>query len=385
MSLCAELIAPPPCAMFSRTHTQPFSPRVSWSHYVDLSITRSALRQRLGATVLGRDGAWARATLVAPSEALARPANATGGADLRSAHGRAPGSGRDVLSHVLRIESDAARHGWNATHALQMDARHHSFEREYTQAKDALARGVPFEWHLSHLWYLLPLPSLTRLYRHVRAGDYVQLASSEDVRAVASSVLTSVGLSLDHSSLEPEGGGRAEYVTLHVRRGDAQKVCDSSIAAVASYVACSLGNLVPLMSVKPRMLLFFTDETDPRYLAALSDALRQVIRQHAELPEGLYGSSMRVEHGDALVAHLSSDVENNFRFAVSMQIQAHAATQLERSRQRCAPCDMYSLVQGTFAELVDRDFHFYHPTEFNASDPLSTRHFFDFDGACTPD
>mmetsp|Transcript_28004 Transcript_28004/g.63378 ORF Transcript_28004/g.63378 Transcript_28004/m.63378 type:complete len:357 (-) Transcript_28004:97-1167(-) len=157
---------------------------------------------------------------------------------------------------------------------------------------------------------------------------FVELDASATVRDAAATVLRS-------TSLQPRG-----FATLHVRRGDALGFCNTSIAAVAAYVACSLGSADQLASGSNRTgglayrsavgaLVFFTDESDQNYLDELNAALSLVVGH--------------VIHGDAAVyaagGHADGPMGNPFVFAVSLQIRAQAALDLRVDRTNCSPCD----------------------------------------------
>lgn len=93
------------------------------------------------------------------------------------------------------------------------------------------------------------------------------------------------------------------FVSLHVRRGDTQSQCKTSVAEVLRYVACSRRTSARA-AVSP--IVVFTDEREPRYLAALLSGLASAAKSNASTVAADGGARHRatVHHGDALLERL---------------------------------------------------------------------------------
>ncbi|KAJ8611369.1 hypothetical protein CTAYLR_006479 [Chrysophaeum taylorii] len=143
----------------------------------------------------------------------------------------------------------------------------------------------------------------------------------------------------------------SRFATLHVRRTGDEKssssssskrrrgaTCDTSVAAVTRYAACSLlplGTLLGASSASSSFLdavVLFTDERDEAYVAAVVANLEATLRA---------AGGARVVHGDAALRALAArDRDDNFFiFGAAMSVMHRARVRLRMQRTHCEPCD----------------------------------------------
>ena len=295
---------------------------------------------------------------------------------------RRDGGGQMLAQRTQRIAADVVRI-WSSR----------SPRSEYEQALNATRHGLAFHWQFRHAvparfddWerrnpgvfrHLGPMnagPRQAGLSDTVgrRVCDSVATAPSADVIEASQSLMARVGLK------------ERTYATVHIRRQDAAAWggfdggflydCNTSVPAVASFVACSLGPLLDPGStptlpaadqdnphpagVRPKRgevlwtpekreeampIVFFTDATDKTYLQELHAALVTI-----------GNATRRVVHGDAAIeAQVKRDLhaagvpddehpyDNFFTYAVGMHVQSLAKRSLQvhfSSGSACTRC-----------------------------------------------
>ena len=122
---------------------------------------------------------------------------------------------------------------------------------------------------------------------------------------------------------------------LHIRRSDTKLQCDTTVEAVMKYMTCPAARSDEKSNHK---LIFFTDETSPKYIDLLTDKLSALPR---------WGGG--VIHGDAhVVRHLApEDQHDNYLvYAVASLLMSHADELYEMERcQGKQTCDMMGVAQ----------------------------------------
>jgi len=164
-----------------------------------------------------------------------------------------------------------------------------------------------------------------QLWRRRTAGDvaartaanpHVSVGHSSSITAAADDFLRAQGL---------EG---TEYTSIHLRRGDAVRECNTSLGRVEDALR-GCRNLYPAIKDLPTVL--FTDETDEGYLAAVLST--------ASAQEGAPKSSRTLITADAW---FSERLDDNFAvFAAGQVVKDRAVAGLTmRRRQHCGRCWM---------------------------------------------
>ena len=298
-SLCAQLIAPTPVQILD-THKhngkRSLEPDTSWSRYFSMTSW---------------DGVDVLSERWNASSAQARLANASWRRSVLELHAN---SVQDVVV-------------------------------QYGRVARATAAGEPFVWTIggaTNYWdFRLPLSNeMWRLHSKDRAvsghfhvatapphlsgdcdhgamcvangnsttcGDYVSIAASLEVQRAAWSAF---------QRLAPEARGAGDVATLHVRRGDTIKKCNTSVPAVLEYLRCArLDSSSRAVDSQPfvrmRRMLLFTDETDASYVSTLLAAI-----------ESEFGSQqLSVSHADPVVREAGAHADDNFfTFAVAAHL-----------------------------------------------------------------
>ena len=207
----------------------------------------------------------------------------------------------------------------------------------YEEARMAAVAQTPFTWYADqHVWYphfwLHKLadydlgcdkgrtddftnPNLDSAFPEFNNGrPWSFFSESRQVRDHATAVLAKLGV---HES---------DLHTLHVRRGDVAENCNTTAAYLALFM--SRCDVLSPMKGDTEALVFFTDETDPKYLADLTAAL--------SLPR--WGG--RVYNGDQAVMDVMGDEDkedNYFVYAVASSVMASSTRQWEirSTKGRC--------------------------------------------------
>jgi hypothetical protein len=208
-------------------------------------------------------------------------------------------------------------------------------EDEWVQATASLRQGKPFLWPLR--WHEADRGKPS----HLPVRQETLLAISRAYGGASRPVYADYGRGGEGSTRQLHAAFArslklvpGEYLSLHVRRGDAKGECDTRVDRVLSYVECMLGNEGLLESDAP--LLLFTDERDPRYLGLLLSGLRRLRRLSGG--HGQRGRSRRVYHGDRRLEELSRTMhsaggntdEDNFRvFNAAAWVQQDALAAYE--------------------------------------------------------
>jgi len=122
---------------------------------------------------------------------------------------------------------------------------------------------------------------------------------------------------------------------LHIRRSDTKEQCDTTVEAVMNYMRCPATRSNEQANHK---LIFFTDETSPKYLDLLTNKLKALPR---------WGGG--VIHGDAhIIQHLQPEDQgdNYLVYAVASLLMSHADELYEMERcQGVQTCDVMGMAQ----------------------------------------
>jgi len=112
----------------------------------------------------------------------------------------------------------------------------------------------------------------------------VKMETSDSVATVGNRAISDVKDRLHASS----------FFTLHLRRSDAAKECNTDLEHVRAY---AVKTIVPAMTahVEKAPLLFFTDETDEEYIHAVVDLFSSL--------------GVQAEYGDAIIRKVGEDPE----------------------------------------------------------------------------
>jgi hypothetical protein len=274
-ALCARVHVPRPCLLLSPGHNHPsYAPvpcTLEWSRYFEL---RSADD---GSNLLAGRGGAKLPTCSAPHCAFI---NGSSPKD----HIRNHNPGAVVVSAQVRSE--------------------------YEQARAALQRNGTFHWQLDHYfydWYRSPLARQLELLLASAADSlYGSAQTKHDRTQTACPPRATYGFSRPVlqavSRFEAAiPAPLASSFALHVRRGGETRLCDTSAAAIARYLACARApreDEHALSSGFPRgeRFLLFTDETDNAYIHDLVTALRE-----------LAGDGGGALHGDPIIASGATD------------------------------------------------------------------------------
>ena len=129
-----------------------------------------------------------------------------------------------------------------------------------------------------------------------------------------------------------KSGINSEFGTLHIRRGDAIRECNTAINHVKDYLECSLKKCNGDFPV-----IFFTDEPSQRYSKKVSDLLSSLNHKMIN-GEKLIKSVLEIE---ILNGRLSKSFNNNFfQFEISNLIKEISRYQMVQRRKRmCNNCD----------------------------------------------
>mmetsp|Transcript_57665 Transcript_57665/g.172053 ORF Transcript_57665/g.172053 Transcript_57665/m.172053 type:complete len:983 (-) Transcript_57665:253-3201(-) len=237
---------------------------------------------------------------------------------------------------------------------------------QYMQAMQAMEKGQTFVWGIHKSIYELrdkfmtsvtditkdevpflntsfPLPHLNH---KVGGCNYVNLKTNARQERAVSEFLDRAGIASSEN---------VTYTPLHIRRGDLAHTCNSSLAALESYLKCSYsrcplrpssGN-VTTEGRKP--IILFTDEMDPTYIASVLGLLRTYalgslhgdpLLRKILYPKGL--SSQGQNASSKARSRRRGNVRDNFfLFAVAEIITKKAPVEkrLIRHRNRCNTCD----------------------------------------------
>ena len=304
-SLCAQLIAPTPVQMLdTRTHNgkRSLEPDTSWSRY--FSVT-----------------SW-------------------NGVDVLSERWNAS------YRQVARLANSSWRRSVLDLHANSVQ----DVVVQYHRVARATAAGEPFVWTIggatNYRDFMLPLsnevwqlhnknrtdsghfhvatapPHLSGdcdhgvicVARSTTCADYVSIAASLEVQRAAWSAF---------QRLAPEASAYGDVATLHVRRGDTIKKCNTSVPAVLEYLRCArLDSSSRAVDSQPflrmRRMLLFTDETDARYVSTLLAAIEsEFASQH-----------LTVSHADPAVRKAGAHADDNFfTFAMAAHLMQKSGMQ----------------------------------------------------------
>ena len=211
-ALCARLVVPPPCKMFSGAHTAGVNESVPWSHYVNL---------------VHDDGS--NPIIVDDGQEATRDAIVIGGLP--------------------------------------------SFSSELDAATNASRAGFPFIWNMRHLWYMVP--EAYALMDYTNRCGLVRVSASAEASTVAAAVLSNLSLRAGTYVTMHVRRGDAKYAcntsvpelaryvqsSLHNLRNTSDQTSGSSADI------CTGGVLIHQNCT--RALLLLTDETDASYVESL--------------------------------------------------------------------------------------------------------------------
>ena len=124
----------------------------------------------------------------------------------------------------------------------------------------------------------------------------------------------------------------SEFTTLHIRRGDSVRTCDTTIKKIMHYLECSLKSCSKNLPV-----LFFTDEIDQIYVGKVEQILENL--NHTVFN----GEKIISEFFENSISSgkIESYYDNNFfRFQISNYIKSMSKYQLVQRRSfHCNSCD----------------------------------------------
>lgn len=248
--------------------------------------------------------------------------------------------GVDVLSERWNTSSALARLANASWRSSVLDLHADSVQdvvAQYGRVAHATAAGEPFVWTIggvTNYWdWRTPLETeIRRLHNKGRAddgsfhvatdaphlsgdcdhgafcvgdgagrsscGDYVAIEASFEVKRAASSAL---------QRLAPEASNAGKVATLHVRRGDTIKKCNTSVPAVLEYLRCARFDwhtraVDSQHFLKIRRLLLFTDETDTTYISTLLAAIESEFASQ----------QLKVSHADPALSEAGTHATDNF-------------------------------------------------------------------------
>jgi hypothetical protein len=244
---------------------------------------------------------------------------------------------------------------------------HANVTEAYKEARRAAVAQTPFTWQANeHVWYPHFWLSQLRTYdldcdKGIN-DDFVNPNNDDAFPEFNNgrpwSFFSESGQVRDHAvaALAKLGVNENDLHTLHIRRGDVANNCNTSAAYLSVFM--NRCDVLSPMQGDAEALVFFTDETDPTYLADLTAAL--------SLPR--WGG--RVYNGDQAVMDVMSpeDKEDNyFVYAVASSIMASSKRQWEvrstkrrcRAEDTCAnpllsKADAEAELQAEKRELVSR-------------------------------
>ena len=232
----------------------------------------------------------------------------------------------------------------NTSLALTLEKENHTFKggtvKNFEKAVSLFENNISFSWHLNRNFYRFrntlqnyfndfirkgntPFPvvnSFTQAQDRLECINPLRYASK--VVEIAKTVLFKSGII-------------SEFGSLHIRRGDAIRECNTSTNHVRMYLECSLKACQLEMVDFP--VIFFTDERSEQYINRIDEllmGLNHTMINGETLSKNVMQSS--IDTGE-----LPEKYDNNFfRFEVGGYIQNAARYQLAQRRTRqCTKCD----------------------------------------------
>jgi len=275
-------------------------------------------------------------------------------------------SGEPVILGNVTVK-EAQEYGTSGDVDLYLETTGNSAFAQYTRALDAVNKGQTFVWGIHESVYNLrdafltsaaeiyfwnenstffPFPLLNDLFG---GCDYVEITQSNKQERAVQAFLDRAGMPFLPDGSGISGNDQVPYTPLHIRRGDLAHTCNSSLAALESYLNCSyslcpphspFGNLT-VQARKP--IVLFTNEQDPSYVASVLELVREYapnsVHGDAVLKEVLYsdGESNVGDNG----RQRRNFRDNFFLFSVADIImnKVPAKKRLVRHRSQCNACD----------------------------------------------
>ena len=322
--------APKPCMMFEQKHNRGVRPSCAhgWARYANLTVadTNEPLivwdngthHSRGNSSIRGRPVTHIVEPTVARGLTLAREALAAGRCFRWELLPRRYVPVAAAQAGGAR-DSTAAQLIWDAEAAASRSFEFHWFRGEHEWQKDALVKALHLPWgddyaqqgHAYTSGCVHAEPSRTVL-------DLVQSADDE----LLGQQYATVHVRRGDTRAQP---GSSEYEDFKSRTGGLKRVlgellsCDTSAASIGDRLRAKFNG-----TRQTPQLVFFTDETDDEYLAALRAALAA-----ANVSEG-------VLHGDAVLrARAGAQSDNFLIYAASLIIRERAEWEWRWDRQDC--------------------------------------------------
>ena len=132
-----------------------------------------------------------------------------------------------------------------------------------------------------------------------------------------------------------KSGINSEFGSLHIRRGDAVRECNTAMSHVKTYLKCSLKACKADMGDFP--VIFFTDERNEVYINRVDELLTGL--NHTMINGEILINNIIQDSIETGSLHKKYD-NNFFRFEVGGYIKKAARFQLaQRRKMQCAKCD----------------------------------------------
>ena len=211
------------------------------------------------------------------------------------------------------------------------------------------AQDVPFVWEFSkNFWkteffkddYLGPWPHINLTHREYNdTCGVIDLDPSEELQGIARLAITELGLTAQ------------DYVTLHLRRGDAKRRCKTDAETVMKYLNCSIAT----DTVKHVVVL--TNEKEEEYLNELNQNFTHWFpeKELIYLDQFMTSTSFVDTMLQKNVTKRSGAEylnDNCYFFSAEKTIISMAGYHLERGRAHCAPCDPGGSRKDPFEVLI---------------------------------
>jgi len=226
---------------------------------------------------------------------------------------------------------------------------------QYMEAMQAVDKGQTFVWGIhksihelrdmfmeraakAYSWNAsFPVPNLNH---QLKGCDYVHIRASASQERAVEGFFDRVEDFFDQAGIHGVGGPKeVPYTPLHIRRRDLAHECNSSLAALESYLECSYTSCAP----QRKPIVVFTDEKDPTYRKSVLDLARVYapgsVHGDAVLAKVLYskrGGKVRTSE------HQRMDVRDNFflfSLAEIIMERVPGKKRLSRHGNRCNACD----------------------------------------------
>lgn len=180
-------------------------------------------------------------------------------------------------------------------------------------------------------------PSFKGASRASTSGCFYPMEFSDPIKKVFLEFLKSTNLK------------QFEYITLHIRRGDAKKLCNTSIEKMNNYITCSLANCNADNFGFNQTIIVFTDELNSEYLDDVEKILEEkghrFLNGEAKVLElvleMVVGNEFHDENaGNSTKKSVTKYLNNYFTFQASNIIKFYARYKLvQRKRGQCHDCD----------------------------------------------